>query len=356
MYQKKYLFIDRDGTLIAEPDDYQVDRIDKLRFLPGVFNALTQLKRAGYQLVMVTNQDGLGTLSFPEADFLAPHDLMLSVFQSQHIEFDAIHICPHWPTDQCDCRKPKLGLVMDYIRSQHIDLQHSYVIGDRQTDVLLADAMGIQGLQIGSPELPDWSAIVDRLLRKPRTACVVRNTNETKISIMVSLDSPGRIDIKTGLGFFDHMLEQLVKHAGMSATIQVSGDLHIDDHHTIEDTALALGAAIKDALGDKWGIARYGFLLPMDESEAQVSLDLSGRAYCQWSADFHRDKVGDLATEMVSHFFKSFSDALHASLHIRATGENTHHMIEVIFKGVGRVLRQAFVRESDECPSTKGIL
>ncbi|MFI4954493.1 MAG: bifunctional histidinol-phosphatase/imidazoleglycerol-phosphate dehydratase HisB [Gammaproteobacteria bacterium] len=353
---KKILFIDRDGTLIAEPEDKQIDSLEKLVFLPGVFSVLLQLKNAGYSLVMVSNQDGLGTESFPQTTFEQPHQLMLNIFRSQGIEFDDILICPHKSVDQCECRKPKLGLVQNYLVEQKIERNHSYVIGDRETDLQLAANMGIKGIRIAETGAKDWYEILSLILNKPRVATIVRNTNETKISITVNLDDPRVVNIQTGVGFFDHMLEQLAKHGGFGLQISVVGDLHIDDHHTVEDVGIALGQAMRQALGDKRGIARYGFLLPMDEALAQVALDLSGRFYFTFSGNFTREKVGDLSTELVPHFFRSLAENLKATLHIEVKGENTHHMVEGIFKAVGRALRQAFTKVDENLPSTKGVL
>jgi imidazoleglycerol-phosphate dehydratase/histidinol-phosphatase len=357
---QKILFIDRDGTLIKEPADKQIDSLEKLAFFPGVFTALLQLKQAGYSLVMISNQDGLGTNSFPQNNFDLPHQMMLKIFSSQGIEFDDILICPHLPTDGCECRKPKLGLVLNYLTQQKIDRQNSYVIGDRETDLQLANNMGITGIRITQDTAPNavsnWSEIVKIILDKPRVATITRNTNETKINVKVNLDDPSAVHIQTGVGFFDHMLEQLAKHGGFGLQLSVAGDLHIDDHHTVEDVGIALGQALALALGDKRGIARYGFLLPMDEASAQVALDLSGRFYYVFSGNFTREKVGDLSTELVSHFFRSFAENLKATLHIEVKGENAHHMVEAIFKAVGRVLRQAFSKVDESLPSTKGVL
>ena len=353
---KKYLFIDRDGTLIIEPEDKQIDSVDKLEFMPGVFSALERLQRAGYTLVMVSNQDGLGTDGYPLADFQAPHDLMLKIFESQRIAFDDILICPHFSSDNCSCRKPEIGLLTDIILRQDMDKVNSYVLGDRETDLQLADRLGCNGVLVTGEGDGAWPTIVDSILNKPRTAVVKRETKETAISVSVNLDQPGNVSIETGNDFFDHMLEQIVKHAGISADIKVKGDWVVDDHHSVEDTAIALSSALSKALGDKRGIGRFGFLLPMDESSATISLDLSGRRYCQFNAKFNRETVGGLATEMVKHFFMSFSDGLEATLHIDVTGENTHHMVEVAFKGLGRVLRQAIAKSDDVIPSTKGVL
>ena len=356
MRQYKYLFIDRDGTLIYEPEDQQIDSIDKLAFLPGVFEGLLKLQRAGYKLIMVSNQDGLGTASFPQSDFDAPHDLMMKLFESQGILFEEILICPHFPEDSCDCRKPKVGLLMAYLRRQCIDLQHSYVVGDRETDVALAKNIGIKSIQCGIKPFEDWSAIASFILDKPRIAEVERVTAETNIRVHVNLDEPGHRMISTGIGFYDHMLDQVAKHAGMSVEIVCNGDLEIDDHHTVEDVAIAFGSAIREALGDKLGIERYGFVLPMDESLAQAALDLSGRFTCIFNAKLVREKVGELSTELVPHFFHSFSEGLKANLNISITGENEHHMVESGFKVLGRALGQAIRQTSYEMPSTKGVL
>ncbi len=356
MSKQKYLFIDRDGTIIIEPEDKQIDRIDKLDFLPGVFSALETLQKLNYKLVMVSNQDGLGTNSFPEADFKAPHEFMMKILSSQNIKFEAVLICPHFTEDKCHCRKPEVGLVLEYLKSQTIDRDHSYVIGDRETDLKLADNMGIEGIQIGSEKYPTWSEIIDYLVNKPRKAVIDRKTNETSIRVEVNLDQSGNVHISTGIGFFDHMLEQLAKHSGISLSVQAKGDLHIDDHHTVEDIGIAIGEAIRQALGDKLGIARYGFMLPMDESLVQVALDLSGRFTCIIQADYARDKVGELSTEMVKHFFYSLAEGLKANLHITVKGENAHHMVEGTFKAFGRTLGQAVKKVSQELPSTKGML
>jgi imidazoleglycerol-phosphate dehydratase / histidinol-phosphatase len=350
------LLIDRDGTLVEEPPDEQVDSLEKIRFLPGVFAALNELKRRGYRFVMVTNQDGLGTPSLPRAAFEKPQEFILEAFRSQGIEFDAILVCPHFKADNCGCRKPKTGLVDELIRSGAVDLTASAVIGDRDTDLELAANLGVRGIRVrrhGTPE-ESWPEIVRALTA--RRAHVTRKTKETNIDVTVNLDSTVPIQISTGIGFFDHMLEQLAKHGGFSLQLKCDGDLGIDEHHTVEDCGLALGEVLRRALGNKVGIARYGFLLPMDEAQAQVAIDLSGRAYALFSGKFTREAVGGLPTELVPHFFRSLADSLGAAVHVSVTGENTHHMIEGSFKSVGRALRQAFRRESDELPSTKGVL
>jgi imidazoleglycerol-phosphate dehydratase/histidinol-phosphatase len=353
---KKILFLDRDGTLITEPADFQIDRLDKFALEPDVIPALRRFAEAGYAFVMVTNQDGLGTPSFRESEFRPLQDLLIAVLASQGIKFDAVRVCPHTAADRCDCRKPKPGLVLDYLRDTSWDRAASAVIGDRETDLQLAEALGIRGVRYDRKSTP-WLALARDLLDAPRRATVRRETKETKITVTVDLDAPGPVSLQTGLGFFDHMLEQIARNAGISLVITCDGDLHIDEHHTIEDTGLALGTALKQALGDKRGIGRYGFVMPMDEARADVALDLSGRAWLVFEAEFPRGNVGELPTEMVSHFFKSLSDTLAATLHMKVTGDNTHHMIEALFKGFGRALRPAVARTAgSEIPSSKGVL
>ena len=350
------LFVDRDGTLIEEPPDRQVDSLSKIRFMPGVFAALAELKRRGFRLAMITNQDGLGTASFPRPAFEESQQFVLAAFESQGIRFDAVFVCPHLPADGCDCRKPKTGLVREYLRDADIDLANSAVIGDRETDLELARNLGVRGLRVlrNGSESETWPAIVAALTA--RSAVVERRTKETQINVHVGLDATSPIRVATGIGFFDHMLEQLAKHGGFALELTCKGDLQIDEHHTVEDCALALGDALRRALGNKVGIARYGFLLPMDEAEAKVAIDLSGRAYAVFEGRFGREQVGGLPTELVPHFFHSLAETLGAAVHVSVTGENTHHMIEASFKGVGRALRQAFRCESSELPTTKGVL
>ena len=350
------LFVDRDGTLIEEPADLQVDSLAKVKFMPGVFAALAQLRKLGYRLVIVTNQDGLGTASFPQADFDSAHQSMLDAFSSQGIEFDAVFVCPHFTKDGCDCRKPKIRLVEAYVRDKGMDAERSAMVGDRDTDLVFAQNLQIRGMKVrrnGTPE-ETWPAIVRELTA--RRARAERKTKETQIEVAVDLDATDPIQVSTGIGFFDHMLEQVARHGGFSLRLTCKGDLHIDEHHTIEDCALALGECLRKALGNKAGIGRYGFLLAMDESQAQVAIDLSGRAYATFEGKFNREQVGGLPTELVPHFFRSLADTLGAAIQVSVKGENSHHMVEACFKGVGRALRQAFRREGDDLPTTKGVL
>ena len=354
----KVLFVDRDGTLIEEPEDFQVDALDKVQLVADVIPALLRLAAHGYRFVMVSNQDGLGSAAFPQAAFDACHGLMMRLLSSQGIEFDEVFICPHLPDDGCDCRKPLAGLLTRYLAATDIDLEKSAVIGDRLTDMELAERIGVRGMLVNSADAAalTWPDIVTQLCCADRAAAVSRKTAETDIAVAVNLDSSGNVSVATGIAFFDHMLEQIAKHGDFDLDVRCAGDLDVDEHHTVEDTAICLGSALRKALDDKLGIGRYGFLLPMDESEAKVALDLSGRAAFRFSASFPRDRVGELSTEMVEHFFRSFGDALGAALHIEVRGENTHHMVEACFKAVGRSLRQAMAKSGTDVPSTKGTL
>ncbi len=359
MSKRKILFVDRDGTLIIEPEDFQIDRLDKLALVEGVIPALLELQAAGYELVMVSNQDGLGTASFPQSDFDGPQQLMLQIFESQGITFSAIHIDPSMPEERSPNRKPGIGMLLPYLKDGSLDLNNSFVIGDRETDLQLAHNMEIGGLRIAprpGDEGLSWPEIVSAVLGRDRTAKSRRDTNETQIGVRVNLDQGGPVSIDTGIGFFDHMLEQLCAHGGFALSLECKGDLHIDEHHTVEDCALALGQCLSTALGDKRGIGRYGFTVPMDESLAEAAIDLSGRPSFNFSGAFSRDQVGGLSTEMVRHFFLSLTDALRCSLHLSVTGDNAHHMVEACFKATGRALRQAFARSGSVLPSTKGVL
>ena len=352
---RKILFIDRDGTLIEEPADEQIDSIEKFRLLPDVIVPRKLLADAGYELVMVSNQDGLGTASFPEETFWPPQNLLLHILETQGIRFAAIRIDRHFAHQASDTRKPMVGMMLDYLADPSWDRARSAVIGDRDTDLQFAMNLGVAGIRCG-PNGLSWPQIARQLLDAPRTATVQRNTKETRIEVSVDLDAETPPEISTGLGFFDHMLEQLGKHGGFGLKLKCAGDLHIDEHHTVEDSALALGQALRQALGDKRGIGRYGFTLPMDETLASAALDLSGRAWLEFDGRFPRERVGELPTELVPHFFRSLCDTLGANLHLTVKGDNAHHMVEACFKAVARTLRQAFRREGDVLPSTKGVL
>lgn len=370
--KKKALFIDRDGTLVIEPPiDYQLDSLDKLEFYPKVFRNLYFIrKNLDFEFVMVTNQDGLGTASFPEDTFWPAHNKMLKTLEGEGIVFDDILIDKSFPEDNAPTRKPRTGMLGKYMTGDY-DLEHSFVIGDRQTDVELAKNLGCKAIfmqdefvlpdelkDICVLQTTDWDVISEFLFAGERKAEVKRTTKETDIYVALNLDGKGHCQISTGLGFFDHMLEQIGKHSGMDLTIQVKGDLHVDEHHTIEDTAIALGEAIYKALGDKRGIERYGYSLPMDDCLCSVALDFGGRAWLVWDAEFHREKVGDMPTEMFLHFFKSLSDSAKMNLNIKAEGANEHHKIEGIFKALARALKMAKKRDifNYELPSTKGVI
>ena len=377
---QKLLFIDRDGTIIDEPKtDFQIDSLEKLEFLPKAISNLRKIAEdTDYQLVMVTNQDGLGTESFPEDTFWPAHNKMMRTLENENIHFLAVHIDRSFPHENLPTRKPATGLLTEYFDSNMYDLVNSYVIGDRATDIQLAVNLGakaifitdgltdglIEGLTPPQKEATklisnDWDEIYEFLKLPERIAIIERITKETKIKIELNLDGTGKSDIHTGLGFYDHMLDQVAKHSGSDLKISVEGDLHIDEHHTIEDTALALGEAYLKALGDKKGTNRYGFLLPMDEALAQVAIDFSGRPWLVWDASFKREKIGEMPTEMFYHFFKSFSDTSKCNLNIKCEGDNEHHKIEAIFKAFAKSIKMAVKRnlkEIDSLPSTKGVL
>ena len=348
---------------IEPPVDYQLDSLEKLTYYPGVFANLSKIAtELDFELVMVTNQDGLGTDSFPEETFWPAHNKLIEAFKNEGIVFSEILIDKSFPADNAPTRKPRTGLLHKYIHGDY-DLANSFVIGDRATDIELAANLKAKGIFIGDTNKDavlstwDWSEIYQFLKERPRVAKVVRNTNETKIAITVNLDGSGKKEISTGLGFFDHMLEQLAKHGLIDLDIKVDGDLHIDEHHTIEDVALALGEAFRQALGSKKAIQRYGFLLPMDDCLSQVAIDFGGRPWLVWDADFKREKIGDLPTEMFMHFFKSFSDTALCNLNIKAEGDNEHHKIESIFKAWAKAIKMAVRKTEDfSIPSTKGVL
>lgn len=353
------LFIDRDGTLIEEPSDFQIDAYEKIRFVKDVVPALLKLRDAGYRFVIVSNQDGLGTESYPRESFDGPNDLMLQVFESQGIVFRDVLVDCSWPQDNAPTRKPAIGLVVPYLQDRGIDWSRSAMVGDRDTDIAFAENLRIRGFKLKSAQFGgewDWPGIAHELADAPRRAVVERNTKETKIRVEVDLDRSAEPAIATGLPFFDHMLEQIGKHGGFALDIRTDGDLHIDEHHTVEDTGLALGQALKQALGDKRGIGRYGFTLPMDETLASAALDFSGRPYFVFTGEFKRERVGDLPTELVPHFFRSVCDASGLNLNLQVQGDNDHHKVEACFKSFARALRQAIRREGAELPSTKGML
>lgn len=374
---KKVLFIDRDGTLALEPEDYQLDALEKLVFYPEVFMYLGKIARElDYELVLVTNQDGLGTDSFPEETFWPTHNFMLKSFENEGVVFDNIFIDKSFPADNAPTRKPRTGLLTQYLDAEKYDLANSYVIGDRLTDMELAKNLSCKGLflandeALGAEEASDdlsstialkttsWKEIYTFLKLKQRIVTQKRTTNETDIRITLNLDGSGQSKIDTGIAFFDHMLDQLARHGGMDLELSVQGDLEVDEHHTIEDTAIVLGEAFASALGDKLGMERYGFCLPMDDCLAQVSIDFGGRNWLVWETEFQREMIGQMPTEMFMHFFKSFTDGAKANLNIKAEGTNEHHKIEAIFKAFAKAIKVAVKRDPDKMilPSTKGSL
>ena len=354
--QKKILFIDRDGTILREPADEQINSFQKFEFMPGAIGALSFLRRhTDYLFVLVSNQDGLGTASYPEADFWPTQNLMLDVLASEGVRFDAIHIDRSFPQDNLPTRKPGTAMLTEYMQGDY-DLTHSWVIGDRPTDRQLAENLGCQSILLS--DTTDWQRICEVVFAGERTAEVTRTTSETDISVRLNLDGDGKADIQTGLGFFDHMLEQIARHGMIDLYVRCRGDLHVDEHHTIEDVGIALGECLAKALADKRGIERYGFSLPMDDCLCQVSLDFGGRPWLVWDAEFHRERVGDVPTEMFRHFFKSLSDSARINLNVKAEGENEHHKAEGIFKAFARSVRMAVRRDvyHFQLPSSKGVL
>lgn len=371
---KKVLFVDRDGTIISEPADEQIDSLEKLEFLPYAISSLKKAIDAGFSLVLVSNQDGLGTASFPENTFWPAQEKMLKTLKNEGIEFEAIFVDPSFPAQNSPNRKPGTGMLTDYLQSNQIDLENSYTIGDRVTDIQLAQNLGCKSIFIGETTVESgaagaagpiadltvssWLEITPYLQKQSgRVVKLERNTAETRISIDLNLDGQGIHEIDTGLKFYDHMLDQLARHSGMNLKLVVRGDLEIDEHHTIEDSAIALGMAIRQAMGDKRGMERYGFLLPMDEALVQCAIDFSGRAWFIFKGTFDREYVGDFPTEMLEHWMKSFSD--HAGLNLNLNileGQNTHHKVEASFKALARCLRQAFTVNGDILPTTKGII
>ncbi len=358
MKPQKILFIDRDGTLIEEPEDEQIDSFGKLKFVKGLFKNLGFIRsKLDFRFVMVSNQDGLGTSSFPENTFWPVHNFIMETLEGEGITFDDVLIDRHFPEDNSPCRKPGTGMLTEYIDNPCYDMHGSYVIGDRETDRQLAENLGCKALILGDNGM-DWNKIAEILFAGERIAKIKRVTKETDIEVGLNVDGSGICDISTGIGFFDHMLEQIGRHGMMDLSVRAKGDLNVDEHHTIEDTAIVLGECISKALGDKRGIERYGYCLPMDDCLCRVAIDFGGRPWLVWNVDFKREKIGDMPTEMFMHFFKSFSDAAKINLNITADGNNEHHKIEGIFKALARALRMAVRRDiyHFELPTTKGML
>jgi imidazoleglycerol-phosphate dehydratase/histidinol-phosphatase len=361
---KKVLFIDRDGTIIKEPSDEQVDTLEKLEFLPGVIGALSTIAReTDFDLVMVTNQDGLGTSAFPEESFLPPHEKMLDILSGEGVSFSEIFIDRSINRENSPYRKPGTAMLTRYL-AQGVDLASSFVIGDRLTDIALAKNLGCEAIFFSDERnedailcTTDWNEIMRFLTILPRKAEVIRRTNETDIQLEVNLDGTGKSTISTGLGFLDHMIEQVARHSGINISLKAKGDLDVDDHHLVEDTGIALGEAFRRALGSGKGIGRYGFTLPMDDSMAQVLVDFGGRPWIDWQVSYSSEKVGDVSSQMFYHFFKSFSDSARCNIHIKATGGNDHHKTEAIFKAFAKTVGMAVARtDRADLPSTKGIL
>ncbi|EAH9611470.1 bifunctional histidinol-phosphatase/imidazoleglycerol-phosphate dehydratase HisB [Campylobacter coli] len=351
---EKILFIDRDGTIIEEPkSDFQIDSLEKLRFEKGAIPTLLKLKNFGFKFVLVSNQDGLGTQSFPKEDFEIAHQKMLDILQSCGIEFKDIFICPHFENENCECRKPKTALLDEYIKHNLYNKEQSFVIGDRDTDMILASNLGVRGLKYS--ENLTWKEIEEEILNSFRTASISRITKETNIHVKVCLNG-GKIAINAGVPFFDHMLEQIAVHGGIGLEISCKGDLEIDEHHSVEDVALALGSAIKQALGDKIGITRYGFVLPMDECLASCAIDFCNRPHLVYKAKFKKEKLGELSTEMIEHFFYSLSYSMGVSLHLKVKGKNDHHKAEGLFKAFAKALKMAVKIESENLASSKGVI
>ena len=351
---EKILFIDRDGTIIEEPkSDFQIDSLEKLRFEKGAIPTLLKLKNFGFKFVLVSNQDGLGTQSFPKEDFEIAHQKMLDILQSCGIEFKDIFICPHFENENCECRKPKTALLDEYIKHNLYNKEQSFVIGDRDTDMILASNLGVRGLKYS--ENFTWKEMEEEILNSFRTASISRITKETNIHVKVCLNG-GKIAINTGVPFFDHMLEQIAVHGGIGLEISCKGDLEIDEHHSVEDVALALGSAIKQALGDKIGITRYGFVLPMDECLASCAIDFCNRPHLVYKAKFKKEKLGELSTEMIEHFFYSLSYSMGVSLHLKVKGKNDHHKAEGLFKAFAKALKMAVKIESENLASSKGVI
>lgn len=355
MNPRKLLFVDRDGCLIEEPEDCQIDRFEKFSLMPGVIPALLRCVAAGYEIVLVSNQDGLGTTSFPEQDFRGPHELLVRILASQGIALREVLIDCSFAHEGLDTRKPGIGMVRHYLSDDGWSRAQSAMVGDRETDLQFAANLGVRGFRVGAQGM-SWLEVAHALCAAPRVAEVVRDTRETRLRVRVDLDAPSHAAIRTGIGFFDHMLEQIAKHAGFDLRLDCAGDTGVDEHHTIEDSALALGQALRAALGDKRGIGRYGFTLPMDETLASAALDLSGRPYLVFDGAFPREQVGGMPTELVPHFFRSLCETLGANLNLSVRGENAHHMVEASFKAFARCLRQAIRVEGDDLPSTKGVL